>query len=436
MYPGGASHLGFVTGLRGLAAFYVLASHVWYHVWPAVPPPYGYGRAPDGWVAWLTGWLYYGHFGVVVFLVLSGFCLMLPVVDNGGVLHGGPAAFLARRARRILPPYYGALALSLLLIALWIGERTGSQWDISLPVSNAGLLSHLLLLHDLVEPTQINYALWSVALEVQLYLLFPWLVSLWRRLGAPLGAGLCVGGVYGIVLALPAAGVDAVPSQFIGLCACFVIGMGCAVLFRNKGAWVCAAPWCMIAAALLALVVALCAWWGHAVAEQRFALLDFLCAAASAALLLDAGRRPQRNAVRALLETPLLLRLGAISYSLYLVHAPLLQLVWQVALLPLDLQDAVQFGALLLIGVPVSVAVACIFHAVCERPFLAHAATGRKKKMEPAPSPDHSPLAGCALMGSQRGGRPESSRVLPGPMPPSWRRAGPQVFRIKRKREK
>ena len=43
--------LDWIDGLRGLAAFYVLCSHVWYQVWPAVPWPHGHGHFPHDAVA-------------------------------------------------------------------------------------------------------------------------------------------------------------------------------------------------------------------------------------------------------------------------------------------------------------------------------------------------------------------------------------------------
>jgi len=371
MPPVSRKRLACITGLRGLAALYVLLSHVWSQIWPAVAPPYGYGREPDGLIAWLSGWLYYGHFGVVVFLVLSGFCLMLPVVENGGALPGGTRAFLARRAWRILPPYYCAMAFSLLLIVLFIGEKTGSQWDISLPVSIVGFLAHLLLLHDLVEATQINYVFWSIALEVQLYLLFPPLVAAWHRFGALRVAACAIAMVYGTVLVLSCAGVDAVPPQFIGLCACFVLGMGGATLLHHRETRWLAYPWGKTAAVLLALLSGLCAWWGHAEAERHLALLDLLCALATVALLLGAARARPGDQIRSALEAPALVAAGTFSYSLYLVHAPLLQLIWQYAIQPLGLPDAGQFGALLLTGVPASLGVAWMFFQGCEKHFAA-----------------------------------------------------------------
>ena len=47
---------------------------------------------------------------------------------------GGARSFFRRRARRLLPPYYASFGLSLLLIWTVIGTRTGTHWDISVPV--------------------------------------------------------------------------------------------------------------------------------------------------------------------------------------------------------------------------------------------------------------------------------------------------------------
>ena len=138
----------FLYGLRAVAALFVLVSHIWYQIWPAAAEPFGYRERPTGLILHLTSWLYYGHFAVVVFIVLSGFCLMLPVVEGNGNLPGGTIEFIKKRSKRILPPYYCALLLSLFLIYFFIGTKTGSQWDISIPVTTIGVISSLLMVQD------------------------------------------------------------------------------------------------------------------------------------------------------------------------------------------------------------------------------------------------------------------------------------------------
>ena len=106
----GRAHITHVEGLRAVAALIVYVNHAYAQTWnPDLTPP------PDGLLSLVSYSLIAGHLSVTVFIVVSGFCLALPVVATGE-LRGGAGAFFKRRARRILPPYYGAVALCLLLI--------------------------------------------------------------------------------------------------------------------------------------------------------------------------------------------------------------------------------------------------------------------------------------------------------------------------------
>jgi len=135
--------LEFLDKIRGLAAVYVMLSHIrqeWDREFIASLP-----WLLQKWLACLD----YGRFAVGIFIVLSGYCLTLPVAKRSdGVLPGGFWPYMRRRARRILPPYYAALALSLLWIAVvprLIPERE-LRWGMTLPAFTPGtLISHLFL---------------------------------------------------------------------------------------------------------------------------------------------------------------------------------------------------------------------------------------------------------------------------------------------------
>ena len=121
-------HLMQVEGMRAIAALIVYVNHAYAQVWNPQ-----YGRRPGGILSAFSYFMVAGHLSVTVFIVISGFCLTLPVVSAGEQLRGGTFEFLKRRARRILPPYYGALALCLALIATVIGKPTGnvpSAWTV------------------------------------------------------------------------------------------------------------------------------------------------------------------------------------------------------------------------------------------------------------------------------------------------------------------
>jgi peptidoglycan/LPS O-acetylase OafA/YrhL len=90
--------------------------------------------------------LVYDYFAVSVFIVLSGYCLMASV-DQSTVrrLRDRIVDYLLRRAFRILPTYYAALLLALLIIRLApaMQLRTGTYWDGALSAFRSGMvISH------------------------------------------------------------------------------------------------------------------------------------------------------------------------------------------------------------------------------------------------------------------------------------------------------
>src|SRR5579862_5621445 len=159
-------HLDYLDGLRGLAALYVVIFHVYYD---AIYSVRSASLSPLKQLILFP--LTQGRFAVDVFIVLSGFCLMLPIARSpDGRLPGGFWSYIKRRARRILPPYYCALAMMLVLIALIpdLRHTHGTHWDIMLPAFTPGaLISHLLLIHNLSNAWiyKIDGAMWSVATE-------------------------------------------------------------------------------------------------------------------------------------------------------------------------------------------------------------------------------------------------------------------------------
>ena len=184
--------LDYLDGLRGLAALYVVLHHAYYGLTAeaALPPL----------AAHLTYWLYLGRSAVDIFIVLSGYCLMLPVV-RAGRLRGSFADFMRRRARRILPPYYAALGVCLLAIAvlppLHDLSHPNALWNEALPAFTPGIIaSHLLLIHNFASAwhSRIDYPMWSVATEWQIYFLFPLvLLPIWQRWGSAASAAAAFG---------------------------------------------------------------------------------------------------------------------------------------------------------------------------------------------------------------------------------------------------
>jgi peptidoglycan/LPS O-acetylase OafA/YrhL len=348
-------HLPFLDGLRGLAALFVVLHHAYCHIPAFQTLPLG--RA----LAFLNA----GHYAVNLFIVLSGFCLAIPVIRNGGRLRHGAGHFLARRAWRILPPYYAALLLSLLLVLMTpLGEKTGTHWDNALPVVRRDVLLHLTLLHDFQRPYRINHVFWSIALETHIYFLFPLLLMFIRRVG-----------VWRTTLTITAATAILaiwVPGEFdqtrlvqLPVCwhyvALFAMGV--------------AAAWCVFtspprpsAYLLLAVGLSIVAFGFISQADVRaYVWLDLLTGAAMACGITWLALTP--SPLTRLLESRALVVLGLFSYSLYLTHAPLIQVAWLYLVEPLGLSISGAW-ALLTLMTPLYLGAAYVFYLAVERPFV------------------------------------------------------------------
>ena len=133
----------------------------------------------------MTPWGMGAH-GVTLFLVISGFLIHWGFLKSGATFRF--SEFFNKRFWRIYPPYLVAV----LVFSLSLG--TGGTFS---------LLTHLTLTHNFFDRTfsTINPSFWSLALEVQLYLLYPVLLLLRRWLGMG-KATLAVGGLTLLVLAL------------------------------------------------------------------------------------------------------------------------------------------------------------------------------------------------------------------------------------------
>src|SRR4051794_10006682 len=149
-----------LDGVRGLAALFVVVNHVFLRAFPGYPVD----RAP-----FWAGPFIYGRFAVVVFIVLSGFSLALAPARHGWRLDR-VSAFARRRARRILPAYWGALAFSLAVAWLVVAPPGQAAPDAKSVVVNG------LLVQNLVSAPAPNKAFWSMAVEAQLYLVLPLLL--------------------------------------------------------------------------------------------------------------------------------------------------------------------------------------------------------------------------------------------------------------------
>lgn len=302
-----------LDGLRGLAVAGVLACH-FLNAWPGTSPA-------DRTAIELLG---LGWAGVDLFFVLSGFLITGILVEGVG-RPGWWTGFLARRALRIFPLYYLALALfglfgpALGLIDPWTFGRWGAWYW-------AYLGNWAYAARQVIPPLS---HFWSLAVEEQFYLAWPLLVLVARgRRLALVCAGLVATApalraliVYGSGWPVGSA-FRVTPGRLDGL----AMGALLAVAFRTPaGRALLARAWPWAAAAGAVAFAGLGAPLGFDMHRAPLEIWSHTALAVAFGGLLAgavAGEGAGSRLARAL-SAPGLRTLGRLSYGLYVWHYPI-----------------------------------------------------------------------------------------------------------------
>ena len=317
-------HLGWLDSLRALAALYVVMSHVIVMVNRDI-------SHYRGLILLTAGPFRYGQAAVGLFIVLSGFSLMIPVTRSGGVLRGGAWKFFGRRAKRILPPYYGAVGLSLLLIYFAIGHKTGSLWDICIPVTKTDILTHVLLLQDIFSPPKINNPLWTIAVEWRIYFMFPFFILLFHKWGKWKVVTGVLTAAFLALIAFQHYHLSMLYGTRPAFFALFVMGMLACEIGLGQQKRLCELrdriSWFAVWIPVWLLYAALNLTWRSNISPTHVFILDTVNGILSAVLLV-ALSKPGPSRVRNLLLWRPLVFVGTFAYSIYLIHMPITQLIW------------------------------------------------------------------------------------------------------------
>ena len=300
-----------LDGLRGIAILLVLG----FHYRPATGP-----------LTYLTGFFASGWIGVDLFFVLSGYLITGILLDSAGRPHYY-RNFLVRRSLRIFPLYYACMALYCVLnylpspVNIRDFLTNGNAWWYLIYLGNVQTF-----LQNAWPGAAILTPLWSLQVEEQFYLSFPFIVKLGRKRLAWILAGCVIGApVLRIALTL------FLPRNMMGAytlmpCRIDALAMGGLVAIaarewpgRLRGRWI---GWLAPISAITVVLFCIL-WhdtpWSLSMRTVGFTALDL---AFTGVLMMLIGWRQ-----------PLLLRLcrmralvwvGTISYGLYLLHLPAL----------------------------------------------------------------------------------------------------------------
>lgn len=392
-----------IDALRGLAALWVVAHHC---AGSFVAPL----REEHAFLYALLYPLAMGYVGVNLFLVISGFCIHQKLASTPAdqPLRLRFGEFWARRFRRLYPPYVAmvvagaglTLALTLWqnndysldrLIATWQNVR----WD---------FFSHLLMLHLFFGAFAyglLNGPLWSLALEEHLYLLYSGVIAMRNRLGVAgmLGLvalvtlawrGVCIF-VLGqsptiVPLNIPAhdaLGLQQAPSRWLEWCLGAVAVE--AIMGRTGLPDWCRSPLAagILFTAALSTTFTPLGWW---VADPLWGLGFFTLVGAVASRETHARAN---GGYRPALITRLFAWFGGFSYSIYLVHAPVLAVGKLLAYNRLYAPESSGVLVFQVVAGLLAIPLAYLFHHAIERRFMfAPAAPKPIPGYLPAPDPN------------------------------------------------
>jgi len=352
-----SSRLAPLDGIRGIAALVVVLHHCLLVVPALGAPDNGQGYGGFAWfvnspvhIVWAGGE------AVAVFFVLSGIVLTLPIL--AARRFDWLAYYPARLLRLYLPVIASVLIASVIAIAIEpSASESTSSWlrHHDLPITAARMVRASVIVFG---TEWLNSPLWSLRWEVVFSFLLPvyvfaYLEFLPRPVGLVLAVTLVFTGsaigkdnvfylsvfAFGVLLARDFKPIrDGLVTRITGRRgALWVVGLAAFTLVALT--W----RWTLLGLGLTGIISL---WWRPMAALGAVTLI-----------LLAVSWKPFAH----LLSRPMCQWAGRLSFSLYLTHEPIVVAAGR--LFPGDMT-----GFVPLVAIPVSLAVACVFYRLVERP--------------------------------------------------------------------
>jgi peptidoglycan/LPS O-acetylase OafA/YrhL len=371
--PAGNPRYPLMDGIRAIAAIAVLTTHA----------AFASNPNPTNWYGHLTARL---DVGVAIFFAIAGFLLFRPYVSDhvDGVRAPGFRRYLFRRGLRVLPAYWVALLVFVMLGLITLDSR---WWE------HAGLVQ----VYDSQEVFGGIVPAWSLATEVAFYLALPLFVLVMRgeRAGTRIGrlrtAAWIAGALWlgslafrlilrGLNHGHPSVWFNALP----GTLDWFAIGMGLAVL----SVWLARSnrrprllvmleqrpglSW-LAALALFAFVsygLGATGTWGEARTTAGWLVMHALYGLIALLVLAPAVFPGEgKGLVHQALANPIVAGLGVVSYGLFLYNGPIA--VWLAGSGLAGMWAGKPFLGILLVTLVLTIVAAALSYRLVERPLLA-----------------------------------------------------------------
>lgn len=357
----GSKYLAEIDGLRFVAIFLVVIQHLSERIVRNSPIAFSIPIKDDAFAFLISR----GTVGVFLFFAISGFVLALPFGKNASISISSIKTFYLRRLTRIEPPFLIWMTVFALLLILknsysiaqivphWLASITYTHWFF------------------FGEYSVINPVAWSLEIEIQFYLLAPFLATAYfsiknqkaRRIGlvAFMIAYILMEGYLGW-LHFP------MKATLLGRLPNFLIGFLVADIYLNKQKTTPSrllrdrsVNWDIIAALSL---LAMCYSW----TEEVFKTLVFHFALAMVFISSFKSRF-----FHIFLTKRIIAITGGMCYTIYLIHLPLLEL-WSQMTTQITFTNlyAVTLFWQSVVVLPLIWLISALFFILLEKPFMKH----------------------------------------------------------------
>ena len=351
----GGKFIAEIDGLRFLAIFPVLIQHMSERL--QTYSPLSFGDLSDNPVAFSAS---RGFIGVYVFFVISGFVLALPFAAHHlkGTRSIPLKSYFWRRVTRLEPPYILLMTFFFLVLVFLRSAPFGEL----LP----HYLASIFYLHNIIynDYTPINPVAWSLEIEIQFYLIAPFLATFFFRFKQVLlRRSLLILSLLGVLLLQQYLGWYHLPMRLtlLGNLHLFLAGFLLADVFlvNWKDGWAKSYGWDAVLLFTLPLPFFL---WGHDF--MNWMVFPFLL------LLLFIGVFKSRLFNR-FFTNRWITAVGGMCYTIYLIHLPLAELLIRLTKgLTVGEQFAPNLLLQLAIYLPVTFAVSIFFFLILEKPCM------------------------------------------------------------------
>jgi peptidoglycan/LPS O-acetylase OafA/YrhL len=316
-----------------------------------------------------------GYFAVQLFFFISGYIISYPFLANRPP---SLSTFYKRRLLRLEPPYIVAMLGCFLILTLYtppsslapnFGFTEAPLWQ--------SLLASLTYSHSFIfgEHPKLNPPTWTLEREIQFYLLAPFIIRAYllvkrRELRLYLGGALCLALVIlGHIINATFDWEHPLRHTLLADSYGFALGILACDYF------VAAQPFMQTARRRydLCLAVGYIGLIATGLFEYNLSLLGAIVntimrAACILLVFIGAARGPMG---RAILSAPWITLIGGATYSIYLVHLPLMHAAGQIIAPVLrPLSPAVAMAICWAVLIPFSIAGGMIFYACIEHPCM------------------------------------------------------------------